>query len=55
MALYTLNFYNLGYSKHFDTLAEAIKYGKESGFECSVIDPDGEWVKTIKVIQQDNC
>ena len=50
MALYTLYFYNLGYSKHFNTLEEAVQYGKKSGFECKVINPEGEMVRTIKVI-----
>ena len=51
MAQYKVFFYNFGYSKDFNTLEEAIRYGKESGFECSVISPSGELVKSIKVIQ----
>jgi hypothetical protein len=50
MAQYKVFFYNFGYTKEFNTLEDAIKYGKDSGFECSVINPQGELVKSIKVI-----
>jgi len=48
--MYTVYFYNLGYTKEFNTLEEAVQYGKKSGFECNVINPQGEMVRTIKVI-----
>lgn len=40
--MYTVYFISFDYSKHFDTLEEAIKHGKDSGFECSIINPQGE-------------
>jgi len=48
--MYKVFFYNFGYSKDFNDLEAAIQYGKESGFECSVINPEGELVRSIKVI-----
>ena len=48
--MYTVYFYNLGYTKEFNTLEEAVQYGKKSGFACKVINPQGEFVRTIKVI-----
>ena len=48
---YTVFFYNFGYTKHFNSLEEALTYGKESGFECAVVDKDGNQVKVFKTIQ----
>lgn len=39
--MYAVFFFNLGYTKHFDTLDKAVKCAKESGFQCSIINPDG--------------
>ena len=47
---YTVFFYNFGYTKHFNSLEEALTYGKESGFECAVVDKDGNQVKVFKTI-----
>jgi len=48
--MFTVYFFNFGYTKHFNTLDEAMQYGRESGFECAVINPEGVNVKTFKVI-----
>lgn len=48
--MYTVFFHNFGFMKHFDTEVEAIKYAVDSGFECSVIGPDNELVKSVRVI-----
>ena len=34
--MYKVDFYNFGYSKHFDTLELAIENAKSSGFQCTV-------------------
>ena len=47
---YTVFFFNFGFTKHFKDLASAMKYGKESGFECAVINAEGEQVKVFKTI-----
>ena len=47
---YTVFFFNFGFTKHFKDLESALLYGKESGFECAVIDKDGNQVKVFKVI-----
>ena len=49
--MYKVFFYNFGYSKDFNDLEAALLYGKESGFECNVIDSEGNLIKNIKVIQ----
>jgi len=36
MLMYKVDFYNFGYSKHFDTLEQAIENAKSSGFQCAV-------------------
>ena len=41
MKVWTVRFYNLGYSKHYATFNEACDAARSSGFECNVIDPDG--------------
>ena len=48
--MYKVFFYNFGYSKDFNNLEAALLYGKESGFECNVIDSEGNLIKNIKVI-----
>lgn len=48
--MYSVFFYNFGFTKHFDTESEAIKYAMDSGFECSVIGPNNELVKTVKTV-----
>ena len=48
--MFTVFFFNFGFTKDFNDLASAMKYGKESGFECAVINPEGEQVKVFKVI-----
>ena len=48
---YTVFFFNFGFTKHFNDLASAMKYAKDSGFECAVINSEGEQVKTFKTIQ----
>jgi len=48
--MYTVFFNHFGFMKHFDTLEEADKYAVASGFECSIIGPDNELVKTVRVI-----
>lgn len=42
---FSVYFFNFGFTKHFDSLDEALSYGKESGFECVVVDDKGELVK----------
>ena len=48
---YSVFFFNFGFTKHFNDLEEALTYGKESGFECAVVDKDGNQVKVFKTIQ----
>ena len=48
--MYKVFFYNFGYSKDFNNLDDALSYGKDSGFECAVINSEGEQVKVFKVI-----
>lgn len=38
--MWTVNFYNFGYTKEFKYSDQALRYAKESGFECVVYDPD---------------
>ena len=45
---YSVFFFNFGFTKHFNSLEEALTYGKESGFECAVVDKDGNQVKTFR-------
>ena len=47
---YTVFFFNFGFTKHFKDLESALLYGQESGFECAVINAEGEQVKVFKVI-----
>jgi hypothetical protein len=48
--MYAVFFYNFGFTKHFDVKEEAIKYAIDSGFECSVIGPDNQLIKTIRTL-----
>jgi hypothetical protein len=50
MLMYTVFFNHFGFMKHFDTFEEADKYAVDSGFECSIIGPDNELVKAVRVI-----
>ena len=46
--MYKVFFYNFGYSKDFNNLDDALSYGKDSGFECAVIDMEGNMIKSFK-------
>jgi len=48
--MYTVFFFNFGFTKHFDLESEAIEYANKSGFECAVIGPDNELVKKVSVL-----
>ena len=48
--MYSVFFNNFGFIKHFDTLEEADKYAVDSGYECSIIGPENELVKSVRVI-----
>jgi hypothetical protein len=48
--MYTVFFFNFGFTKDFNDLESALTYGKESGFQCAVINPEGEQVKVFNVI-----
>jgi len=38
--MYTVNFYNFGYTKEFKYADQAIRHAVNSGFECVVYNPD---------------
>lgn len=48
--MYTVFYNNFGFMKHFDTQDEAEKYAEKSGFECSIIGPENELVKVVRVV-----
>ena len=38
--MWTVNFYNFGYTKEFKYPDQALRYAKKSGFQCVVYNPD---------------
>ena len=38
--MYTVNFYNFGYTKEFKYPDQALRHAQNSGFECVVYDPN---------------
>lgn len=46
--MWTVFFYNFGFSKDFGSFEDACAYAKSSGFECAVIDPNNQPAKTFR-------
>ena len=48
--MYSVFFYNFGFTKHFDNRVEGEEYAVDSGFECGIIGPDNELIKVVRVV-----
>ena len=48
--MYSVFYNNFGFIKHFDTLEEANEHADSCGYECTVIGPDNELVRRVRVV-----